>query len=273
MRKITRATSKKKKFSIRGILTWIGSTIYRLCAYPPTLIIMGVMAAWLWFYQSGTMHLTQYHLYNAGVSLSHSAGLTLEDIYLEGKKYSNDKDVINAMNVSLGDALPFINIEHIKTNLENLEWISYAVVERLYPSTLSVRIIERSPLALWQNNGLVSLIDTQGKVIYTDNLEPFKDLLLLVGEDAPSHTHILLSILDHNKDAKKLVSSAVRVGQRRWDIHLHNGLVIKLPENNPQEAWKQLISLHHKSDILNKTAQIIDLRIEHKMYYTPTVGP
>lgn len=47
-------------------------------------------------------------------------------------------------------------------------WISDATVQKLYPGRLQIDITERSPFALWQENGRVSVISADGTV-----LEPY----------------------------------------------------------------------------------------------------
>ena len=50
------------------------------------------------------------------------------------------------------------------------------------------------------------------------------------------------------------------INMRRWDLHFKQGLVIRLPSNNPTEAWKLAAKLNQKYNILNLGLTEIDLR-------------
>src|SRR5437762_728813 len=72
-----------------------------------------------------------------------------------------------------------------KTQLEALPWVRSAAVERRLPDTLHIRLVERQPLAFWQRQGKLVLIDRDGVVITGDRLERFPGLVVIVGDDAP----------------------------------------------------------------------------------------
>ena len=140
-----------------------------------------------------------------------------------------------------------LNIWKIKNNLEKLPWIKKASVERQLPSTLNISISERSPAAIWQNKGKVKLIDREGIVLESTNLEKFTNLLIIVGEDAPQYAERIISIIESEKDIAKHVSSAIRISERRWNIRTHSGIDIKLPEKSPEIAWQQLAEKNRKT--------------------------
>ncbi|MCH2038753.1 MAG: cell division protein FtsQ, partial [Rickettsiales bacterium] len=125
---------------------------------------------------------------------------------------------------------------------------------------------EREPIALWQNDGEVVLIDTEGKVIEGVDLKKFKDLFLIVGKDAPQHINSLVPLVQSNKKIKSRIKSAIRVGNRRWNVRFANGIEIMLPEENFVKAWQSLLDLHRKKNILaDNELSVIDLRIADRI--------
>jgi cell division protein FtsQ len=67
-------------------------------------------------------------------------------------------------------------------------------------------------------------------------------------------------------ELKPRVEAGVLVGQRRWNLRLRSGLDIKLPEENPQAAIVELLSLQRQSRILEKDALALDFRIPGKVF-------
>lgn len=271
MRKVKRRKSKKNKHSIglRPLLQWLfrfGCTVLRRRA---ALALLCFLSIGYWTYHQGYHQLLLYYYERLLLEASSKSGLILKDVYLEGQHYAKDVDIINAIDLQIGEPLMHIDIQGIRTKLEALPWIRYAMVERLYPTTLRIHVIERKPVALWQYENQLKLIDSTGFMIPETDLKPFSGLILLVGEDAPAHTDSLMAILDRDTNISKMISSAIRISKRRWNIRLHNGIEIKLPEEHPEQAWDHLLSLHRKTHILDSSIQSIDLRIPKKMYTKP----
>lgn len=269
MRKVGKRRKNKKRFTTWSLLWLLCRYSYRLAMYPPAFIILFLLIIFAGFYYTGYYHKTTHAINTQIIGFYQRTGLTLKDVYLEGQHYTPDEDIINVINVEIGMPMSRINIHQIKENLEKLPWIKYAVVERLLPSTLSIRMIERKPIALWQYNNQVFLIDNQGAIIPDQDLAPFSQLVILVGEDAPSHVEELLTMLEYNPDVSMMISSAIRVGQRRWNIRLRNGIEIKLPEYGGMNAWKQLVDMHQTNDVLNSPNKVIDLRVDKKIFVKP----
>jgi cell division protein FtsQ len=67
-------------------------------------------------------------------------------------------------------------------------------------------------------------------------------------------------------ELKPRVEAGVLVGQRRWNLRLKSGLDIKLPEDNPQAAITELLTLQHQSRILEKDAMALDFRVPGKVF-------
>jgi cell division protein FtsQ len=65
---------------------------------------------------------------------------------------------------------------------------------------------------------------------------------------------------------KPRVEAGVLVGQRRWNLRLKSGLDVKLPEENPQAAIVELLSLQRQSRILEKDALALDFRIPGRVF-------
>lgn len=65
------------------------------------------------------------------------------------------------------------------------------------------------------------------------------------------------------------IEAIIRVGGRRWDVRLNNGITIKFPENELEDAWDYLIRLERDEKILERAIEVIDLRVEGKLYIQP----
>lgn len=192
-------------------------------------------------------------------------GLTLQHIYVEGQQHIGNQVILAALRVQKGGPLLKIDLAGARQRLEYLSWVKFASVERRYPDALVVHVEERVPYALWQYDGKVHVIDRQGVVIYVDDVTVFSDLLIVVGEDVPLYAVRLFDMIDNMEGIKHRISSVVRVSNRRWDMRLHNGVVIKLPEYHVAEAIAQLVRMQQQQEILDAQVRSIDLRLPDKI--------
>lgn len=264
---------RKKKDSGKLELAWYALVfIWRIIKTPAALSCLGLLAFCIWFKHSGDYDKTRTYLSNKIYSSQKASGMVLQNILLDGHKYTPKSEIIAAVTgagenkIFIGYPIMQIDLWRIKSNLEKLTWVKHASVTRQLPSTLSIAVTERQPMALWQNDGKVKLIDIDGETINETNLEKFSNLIILVGSNVPYHAGHFLKFISSTPDIAAMISSGVLVNGRRWNVKLKNGILIKLPEDNPEEAWKFLTQKQQESKILESNVKIIDLRIEKKMY-------
>ena len=51
------------------------------------------------------------------------------------------------------------DLDALRRHVEQVGWVKDARVSRRFPDTLVIDIVERTPAALWQNQGQLALID------------------------------------------------------------------------------------------------------------------
>lgn len=218
------------------------------------------------FYFSGYWQVSKDKMSQLSISLCSYLGLEVREVYLEGQKNLPKKVIIEQIDITKNQPIFNADIIDIKNSLEELSWVSEARVERFYPSTINIKIVEKKPLAMWQYNNKLHLIDEKGDVIEENDLERFKEFIILVGSDANLFVKDLFDIIGKDEEVFKMISSAIRVGQRRWNIRLYNGIEIKLPEEQTGLAWQNLIQMQKKDKILSNKISLIDLRIIDKTF-------
>lgn len=271
--KKSRKASKKKKAGEASLLTNIILNLWSFIKIPAVFSSIGLICIFLWFKHSGDYTKLRIETTRALDATQKSTGLVLQNILLDGHTYTPKEKIISAITgkeeegkIYIGYPILDIDLWQIKANLEKLTWIESASVTRQLPSTLSISVVERQPMALWQDNNKVSLIDRGGKVINETNLEKFSNLIILVGSNVPYHAGHFLKFISSTPDITKMISSGVLVNGRRWNVNLKSGILIKLPEDNPETAWNFLTKKQLESKILESNVKIIDLRIEKKMF-------
>lgn len=226
--------------------------------------------AWLWY--SGRVATAMVDGARALLAWSADIGLTVQDVTLEGRTHTLRRHVAAAVGLRRGDPLFGFDPGAIRSRLVALPWVREATVQRQLPGTVRIRIAERVPLALWQRDGKLMLVDDRGVVITRQRLQRFRDLLIIVGDDAPEHAADLIAMLGNEPALARRVGAAVRVGKRRWNLELKSGIKVRLPEAGAAAAWRKLARLERTHRLLDRKVKAVDLRQPDRLYLVTPSG-
>lgn len=260
MRRVSAARPERRRRS-----RWASwrDRLARWILIPVALIAVALGAARLSRFPLGqsVLHIASGRLLEASAAL----GLKVADIRVVGRKTTDRETILDALGARLGTPILGVDLARARQRLESLPWVRSAVIERRLPDTLYVHLVERDPLALWQHDHKIELIDRTGAVIPVARLDRFAKLPMVVGPDAASHAAELLTMLRSEPDLASRVTAAVRVGGRRWNLRLDNSIDVLLPAEDPAAAWADLARLERTSAILQRNVQAIDMRLPDRL--------
>jgi cell division protein FtsQ len=189
-----------------------------------------------------------------------SAGFGVKSIVAFGASQTEAQSLRAAIAVAPRTPILDLNLSEIRQKVEALPWVRVASVERSLPDRLIVRIVERRPVALLQQNGVLSLIDDTGATIRDTALLPFTGLPTITGTGAAKAAPTLLKLLQEAPTLASRVTAATRFGDRRWDVRVDDRVWIRLPELAPADAWRQFARLEADTSVLNRAALSVDIR-------------
>jgi cell division protein FtsQ len=192
--------------------------------------------------------------------LARAVGFDIAAVTITGQSRLNEKELLAASGVTARNSLPFLDANAVRERLIAVPLVKTARVMKLYPNRLVVAIEERQPHALWQRDGRVSVIAEDGVAIDELRDERYLGLPFVVGEGAQKRLPEFLQLLKGLEDLAQRVKAGVMVASRRWDIEMTNGVIVKLPEENPGFAIETLKRLQREARILDKDVMFIDLR-------------
>ena len=239
-----------------------------------TRLTMVLVAGWMiaglgtgtwWLWNGGHVERAEAVVKWEAIALSTRLGLTVEDILVVGRRETPRDELLKAVRLARGAPILAFDPDAARQRVESLPWVRRASVERRLPDTVLLRLEEREPLALWQHKGRFTLIDHQGSVIEDNGMERFPGLLVVVGDDAPAHAAALQAVLVTQPELMARVKAAVRVGGRRWNLHLDNDIDVRLPEEDPADAWARLAEYERSHRVLARDVQVLDLRLPDRL--------
>lgn len=193
--------------------------------------------------------------------LAADAGYTVQNVYAQGRRAVPTQRILDALAVQRGAPILAVDLNVARERLESIDWIQSATVERRFPDTIMVRLIERQPLALWQHEGKLALIDREGAAFGSQDVTRYAHLPLIVGEGAPAAAPRLFDAMAAEPALFKRVVAAIWVGGRRWNVRFDSGLEARLPEGDVEAAWSRLGALVASRDLLERPVAGVDLRL------------
>jgi cell division protein FtsQ len=260
-RRAVRSKKQKKAFGDR-VIALIGiseETLQRLV----TWMIVGVVAALAliaatWMGVPGMI----------GAALAEGlgrAGLKVEQIQITGLKRMDAQTVYAIALDQRSRAMPLVDLEDVRQQLLQYGWIKDAHVSRRLPNLLLIDIDERTPAAVWQDQGKLMLIDASGVLLADVSPQAMPDLPLVIGPNANTQEPAYQALLEAAPALRPHVRAATWVGNRRWNLTFDSGEVLELPEDKAAAALVKFAELDGRDRLLGRGFLRFDMRDPTRM--------
>ena len=189
-----------------------------------------------------------------------AGGFALDSVVISGDDRTSPNAVYDALGLKQGESIFAADPAAIRTRLLELPWVADAVVERRFPATVNIALIERRPFAVWQSGDILNVVERSGAIIRGQRADDFAKLPLLIGAGAAETAAPLIDKLSGLRATGVRVRAVERVSRRRWDLILDRGVRVRLPESGWDIQLDELETLIVDRGILERDVEIIDLR-------------
>lgn len=193
--------------------------------------------------------------------------LDVDRVAVVGAAHTGVDEVRRAAGVARGDALISVDGAAVARRVEELPWVASVRVERSWPSTLTVRVTEREPVALVQvSDRRAAAVDAEGWVVTIESHEEGAgDTLVLTGiEDDVAEGRRL------GREARAALTVAVAVAERlpgavaavstELDAELHEGGTVRF--GSTDDLGAKVTALETVLDEVDTSClQLLDVRV------------
>src|SRR5262245_11734056 len=190
--------------------------------------------------------------------VANAMGFHIEQASVAGRRQLTQADVLRLAGVTKNTSLLFLDVDTARAKLKASPWIAEASVRKFYPGRLVIDIEERVPFALWQIDGRLALIAADGTVLGPLDDKRFAALPLVVGPGAEKKAKAFLEVLARYPQVREVVRASILVADRRWNLQLVNGIVVRLPERRLAAALDTLVALDREKKILTRDITAVD---------------
>src|SRR6185312_6663622 len=253
-----------------GIIARAKDAMGRFLRHPILWMSMATMVVVLLaaLFVSGAIGRTIHNVRRATDRLVAEAGFGISEIHLAGNSRVPPETILAALGMQPGESIFGAKLRDARARILALDWVASADVVRRYPDSLFVTIVEKRPFALWRSpEGRVAVVERAGGVITAQGVENFARLPKLLGAGAPEAAAAVIDAVTAHRAVAARVAAYEFVSQRRWNLILNDGVVVKLPE----AGWaKELGALEHlivDAGVLERDVTEIDLRSPTQYFF------
>jgi len=152
------------------------------------------------------------------------------------------------------------DIEHVRQVLLTLPWVQDASIRRQWPSTLRIKVIERSAVAYWSDDALLS---DRGDLFRPESIDREMRIPVISGPEGLHHkVWAFLVKLHTDLSGLGLAVNELRLDERRsWSMLLSNGVELRLGRNDTERRIQRFVKVFSMQNAPNIDGiEYIDLR-------------
>jgi cell division protein FtsQ len=135
-------------------------------------------------------------------------------------------------------------LRRIQADLEAINWVDRAVVQRKLPAELWITIVPQKPIARWRDQGLVN---NRGDIFMVDDIaDEFLQLPMLEGE-REALPEIMATYIEVQKVLRKRglgVMQLARTPRGSWQLKTTSGATVLFGQDDVVDAAQRFVSVY-----------------------------
>ena len=188
----------------------------------------------------------------------------LLNVKINNLNFITEENILNYFDLYINKSIFLVPLDKIATEIRQNVWVKNIEIISNYKNMLLVDIEEEIPLGIYDNGNQKIIFSKSLKVIeIIDDSFKYNDLIIFYGLGSINNSNQLFENLD--KEMLYFLKSADFIANRRWNIKLKNNIILMLPEENINKAFKNYLKIY--TNFSNKDLEgieSIDLRLNEK---------
>ncbi|MCW1402406.1 FtsQ-type POTRA domain-containing protein [Novosphingobium sp. MW5] len=196
-------------------------------------------------------------------------GFSVNKVEVRGVKHLNELKIYERVDAAMGRPMPEVDVDQIRSELVQINWIEDARVSRQLPDRLVIDVVERKPHAVLRKPDKLVLIDATGHELEPISPDRAKGKLVVFGPGSAKQVEALTALLGAAPALKPQVAEAEWVGNRRWNVAFKTGQILALPEGEKESAnaLMTFARLDGVNRLLGGKVAVFDMRTEGRIYF------
>ena len=187
--------------------------------------------------------------------------INIKKIIIENNYVLDSSEVKKNLIFLYNENLFLLNKKDIEKNLKSIAFVESFSIKKIYPRTLKITILEKTPIAILHKKKKIYFISNKGELINFQEVKIFKNLPRVFGSEKN-----FLSLYDSLQNIKfpiDTIKSFYFFESGRWDLITYDDKIIKLPNKDYFLSLKNFMNI--KNDINFNKYKIFDYRIKDQI--------
>tara|TARA_Y100000816_G_C26044778_1_gene547464 strand:- start:188 stop:850 length:663 start_codon:yes stop_codon:yes gene_type:complete len=167
-------------------------------------------------------------------------------IDIENNEFMSVQELQSKLSFLYEKNIIFMNSYDIEKKLEKNGFIKYLQIKKIYPNKLIIKINEKKPIFILINGEKKHFLNEKMDLIEYKNISKYKKLPIIYG-DKKNFKNLFGNLKKLNFPIYE-VEKYFLFKTKRWDLHLNDNKIIKLPIKNYDESIKNFIILRKNRD-------------------------
>lgn len=192
----------------------------------------------------------------------------VKEIHLEGAQLVDQEDLLILSGIEQGEALWMVPAGSIEEQLKSHVLIRDALVVRVIPDIIEIRVWERKACLLMANNGRFVILDSEGVVMEVVRTLPEEHLPYYAGSTlnepvylgqkvVEKEIHEVLAFWEMIPEEYRDLLYEIEPLKNTWNIYLQDGLKIALGQDEQLDIKLGLLSgLIHDDELMARYLEI-----------------
>ena len=193
----------------------------------------------------------------------------VKKLSVSGLKRVEENQIIAKAGFEVGTNVFKVNLQEIRKRVEELQWVRHAMVERVLPDQIIIKVIEREPIGLARINGEIYQFDLDGKILDPD---PIRDssFPILDGLRTDNDKENLPKVLSYKKILEELGPNAlsqirINASGEVTVVSSSDPFLVNLGNTDFRNRWIKYLQLKPQIEQRYPLAVRVDLRFKNQV--------
>ncbi len=187
--------------------------------------------------------------------------ITIANVEIEGSfVHLSQADVQEAVGQTLEGGYFSTDIDQVRTVLLSLPWVQDASIRRQWPSSVKIRVVEKTPVAYWSDDALLS---DRGELFKPEQIDRNMKLPQINGPEGLQHKvwSLLVTLHEQLSEIGIEVESLALDQRRSWSMVLSNGVELQLGRYDAEKRINRFIKVFTMKNAIDiNKIEYVDLR-------------
>ncbi|NBN87840.1 MAG: FtsQ-type POTRA domain-containing protein [Proteobacteria bacterium] len=188
----------------------------------------------------------------------------IKTVNVSGSKNTDLEKIKKQFNFLVNTSILSVDNKKMNEIISQNEWIHFVNINKKFPSTINVVIVEHEPFVFWKKGNNNLIITKEFTLIEKFNFNNFSNQTQAKGNFDIEDLKKLYKALNNNNFDLSSITSFEFINSERWDLFLKGNKKIMLGRHD----YNQQISNLNKVLIQSKDEKFtyIDLRLKNKIF-------